>query len=116
MEIHGNQITLARRRSVVPSGTPALGGKIVKFACCTWVMLCACSIASAQRQMEKIDRGVVAINEGDGKVFVSWRLLADDPPDVRFYLYRQLGDERPQIVTKEPIELKTNFVNTGVPL
>ena len=35
--------------------------------------------ASAQRQMEKLGRGVVAINQGEGKAFVSWRLLGTEP-------------------------------------
>jgi rhamnogalacturonan endolyase len=40
-------------------------------------------------QLERLDRGVVAIHQPDGKVFVSWRLLADDPDAVAFNLYRQ---------------------------
>jgi rhamnogalacturonan endolyase len=44
--------------------------------------------ASAQRQMEKLDRGVVAVHQPDGKVFVSWRLLATDPEGVAFNVYR----------------------------
>ena len=28
--------------------------------------------------MEKLDRGVVAVRQPDGKVFVSWRILRDD--------------------------------------
>ena len=44
--------------------------------------------AFAQRQMERLGRGVVAVNQGDGKVFVSWRLLGDDPEATAFNLYR----------------------------
>jgi len=44
--------------------------------------------ADAQRQMEKLDRGVVAVHQPDGKVFVSWRLLATDPDGVAFNVYR----------------------------
>ncbi len=32
----------------------------------------------APRQMERLDRGVVAIRQGEGKVFVGWRLLGTD--------------------------------------
>ena len=31
------------------------------------------------RYLESLDRGVVAVHQSDGKVFVSWRLLASDP-------------------------------------
>jgi len=44
--------------------------------------------AHAQRQMEKLDRGVVAVHQADGQVFVSWRLLATDPDGVAFNVYR----------------------------
>jgi rhamnogalacturonan endolyase len=50
------------------------------------------SIAStrlfAAPRMERLDRGVVAIHQPDGRVFVSWRLLATDPLDVTFNVYR----------------------------
>ena len=38
--------------------------------------------------MEKLDRGVVAIRQPDGKVFVSWRILRDDPKNASFDVYR----------------------------
>ena len=44
--------------------------------------------AFAQRQMERLGRGVVAVNQGDGKVFISWRLLGNDPEATAFNLYR----------------------------
>lgn len=46
---------------------------------------------AAPRQMEFLDRGVVAIHQPDGKVFVSWRLLAGDPDGVSFNVYRTSG-------------------------
>ncbi|MBM3852659.1 MAG: hypothetical protein FJ399_05845, partial [Verrucomicrobia bacterium] len=45
--------------------------------------------APALRQMELLDRGVVAIHQPDGRVAVSWRLLATDPEGVAFNLYRK---------------------------
>jgi rhamnogalacturonan endolyase len=39
--------------------------------------------------MERLDRGVVAVHQTDGSVFVSWRLLASDPTGVGFNLYRE---------------------------
>ena len=39
--------------------------------------------------MENLSRGVVAVHQPDGKVFVSWRLLASDPAGTAFNLYRE---------------------------
>lgn len=41
------------------------------------------------RQVENLGRGVVAVHEPDGRVFVSWRLLGNDPENVAFNLYRK---------------------------
>jgi len=44
--------------------------------------------AEAQRKMEKLNRGVIAVVSGADSVFVSWRLLATDPENVAFNVYR----------------------------
>lgn len=44
--------------------------------------------APALPQMEGLGRGLAAIQQADGRVFLSWRLLADDPLDVAFNVYR----------------------------
>ena len=49
------------------------------------------SPALAQRQMESLGRGVVAIPKDGGKVFVGWRLLGTDPDDIAFNVYRSSG-------------------------
>ena len=41
-----------------------------------------------QSQMEKLDRGLVAFPTTEGKVFVSWRLLGTDDPNVSFRLVK----------------------------
>jgi rhamnogalacturonan endolyase len=43
---------------------------------------------SAAPQVERLARGLVAVHQSDGRVFLSWRLLADDPAGVAFNLYR----------------------------
>ena len=40
------------------------------------------------RQMEKLGRGVVAVVQDDGKIFVGWRMLGTDEDDIAFNLYR----------------------------
>ena len=39
-------------------------------------------VVGGPRQMEKLGRGVVAIHQGGGKAFVSWRLLGTDPDAI----------------------------------
>ena len=41
----------------------------------------------AQRKMENLDRGVVAVRNNSGNFFVSWRYFATDPDSVTFNLY-----------------------------
>lgn len=41
----------------------------------------------AQRKVEKLDRGVVAVRNNASGVFVSWRFLATDPEEILFNLY-----------------------------
>ena len=65
----------------------------------------------AERQMENLGRGVVAVHEADGAVFVSWRLLAGDPADVRFNLYRTAAKGEPVKLNSEPLTAGTNFVD-----
>ena len=43
------------------------------------------------RQMEALGRGVVAIKQEDGNVFISWRLTGTDARDIAFNLYRTCG-------------------------
>jgi len=69
--------------------------------------------ALAQRQAEKLDRGVVAINQGDGKVFVGWRVLATDPKGVSFNVYRASGDGAPTKLNDRPLDGPTHFTDAG---
>jgi len=45
-------------------------------------------LSTPQRQMEKLDRGLVAFPTTTGKVFVSWRLLGTDAPGTTFTLLK----------------------------
>ncbi len=54
---------------------------------CGLLMAGALAAHADTRQMEKLDRGVVALAISSG-VFVSWRLLGTEPAGVRFNVYR----------------------------
>nr|WP_272039759.1 rhamnogalacturonan lyase [Paenibacillus sp. JJ-100] len=63
--------------------------------------------AAGPRQMEFLDRGVVAVKTGNG-VFVSWRLLGTEGSNVTFNVYRD-GVK----VNASPITGSTNLQDTG---
>ncbi|MBN1866319.1 hypothetical protein JW916_03405 [Candidatus Sumerlaeota bacterium] len=67
--------------------------------------------AHAQRVMENLGRGVVAVRQAEGKVYVGWRLLAVDPDDVAFNLYRVANRTRTVRLNDYPIVESTNFVD-----
>ncbi|MEH7117327.1 hypothetical protein V7128_07880 [Neobacillus vireti] len=58
-----------------------------------------------QRQMEKLDRGLVAVKVENG-VYVGWRMLGTDPEGVSFNIYRD-----GQKVNKEPLTSSTNYLD-----
>lgn len=45
------------------------------------------SVLQAQRKVEKLDRGVIAVRNVSGGFLVSWRFFATDPESIRFNLY-----------------------------
>lgn len=53
----------------------------------TAVALTLSGQAYAQRVMDELDRGVVAVSANNG-MFVSWRVLGEDADNVKFNLYR----------------------------
>jgi rhamnogalacturonan endolyase len=63
----------------------------------------------AQRQMEYLDRGVVAIRNSNDSVYIGWRLQGTEPNDIAFNLYRQSGNNKPVLLNKTPIKESTNF-------
>lgn len=94
----------SRTTRITPGiGLVALAGILIQRA---WN-----STASAQRQMEPLGRGVVAVPQDDGKVFVGWRLLGTDPDDIAFNLYRSTPGVDPVKLNSEPIRGATNFVD-----
>jgi rhamnogalacturonan endolyase len=61
-----------------------------KYILLFWLIICfAGTPFRAKRQMEYLDRGLVAIPDGKGKVFVSWRWLVTDDEKTSFEIYRR---------------------------
>lgn len=71
------------------------------------LLFCSLSLFSATKQMEYLDRGVVAVKVNNG-VYISWRYLGTDNPAVGFNIYRD-GVK----VNATPITSKTNYVDAS---
>src|SRR4051812_6735872 len=65
------------------------------------------------RQVEKLDRGVVAVNKTATSVYISWRLFATDPSNVAFNIYRVTNGGSPVKRNTTPIIATTDFTDTG---
>lgn len=65
------------------------------------------SVSAAKRQMEYLDRGLVAVKTSGG-VFLSWRLLGDDDPEVQFNVYK--GNVK---LNATPITGATNYTDAS---
>ena len=62
-----------------------------KTAVLFWALFLFINGVTAQRKMENLGRGVVAIRATTNQAFVSWRLLGTEPNNLGFNLYRQTG-------------------------
>jgi rhamnogalacturonan endolyase len=73
---------------------------LTRTLACSLLLAGAAATQADMRQVEKLDRGVVALTTSSG-VFVSWRLLGTEPAGVRFNIYRdgQRINAEPQALT-----------------
>ena len=71
-------------------------------------------IVATAEVREKIGRGVVALTVEEGTVYVGWRLLASDPEDVAFNVYRKdIGLGNFEKANDTPITESTNCLDTS---
>ena len=61
----------------------------------------------AQRYMEKLDRGMIAVRASSEAVFISWRMFGTDPSDIGFNVYRESTK-----LNDSPITNSTNYVDS----
>jgi len=77
------------------------------------LLMLVASVACGERRMEALDRGVVAVPLREGGVFVSWRMFAADAADVRFNVYRRVGDGDATLVNEAPLASATSLVDSA---
>ncbi len=86
--------------------------KLQIFSLCVGFVLSGLSVSVSVG--EKLDRGLVAVECEDGAVFLSWRLLQDDPQDIAFEVRRrgsESGADQSVILTRDKPYQLTNFVD-----
>jgi len=86
--------------------------KFISFLCLL-LLPATYNTTSAQRLMENLDRGVIAVRNAEGKVFVSWRLSGTDPDDISFDVYRTVSGKTEKL-NKQHITKTTNFLDEHV--
>jgi rhamnogalacturonan endolyase len=77
-----------------------------------WIGVCLIIYSArlpAQRQMEKLNRGLVAVRTSNSQVFLSWRVFGSDDLSTGFNIYK--GSTK---LNSSPITGATNYIdNTG---
>ncbi|MDA3880530.1 MAG: T9SS type A sorting domain-containing protein [Prolixibacteraceae bacterium] len=63
----------------------------------------------AQKQVERLDRGAIAVKKGDGYL-VSWRLLSDEDFDTGFNIYRNTSK-----INDTPVTVTTSYYDENAP-
>jgi fibronectin type 3 domain-containing protein len=65
----------------------------------------------AQRQVEDLGRGVIAVRKSSTEAFISWRLLGLDPTGVGFNLYRSTNGGAPVKLNASVLSTGTNYID-----
>ncbi len=68
----------------------------------------------SRMQTETVNRGLLAIHNGNGRVSVSWRFLYGEPVDTGFDLYRRSGGGGDVKLNSAPLTKATFYVDEGV--
>lgn len=87
---------------------------VLPVICLLLVLALHTRVAIAQRVMEKLNRALVAVPDGAGKAFLSWRCLATDPENLSFNLYRQEKGAKKIKINASPINSVTSFLDSGL--
>jgi rhamnogalacturonan endolyase len=69
----------------------------------------------AQRQLENLNRGTVAVRQAANAVYLGWRLLGTDPSNIAFNVYRETIEHGVEKISEKPIADSTNFLDTSAP-
>jgi rhamnogalacturonan endolyase len=65
------------------------------------------------RQMEALNRGVIAMRRATSEIYIGWRMLGTDPASVSFNLYRSANGGAAVKLNASPITNSTNYLDTS---
>ncbi|MCL6217488.1 rhamnogalacturonan lyase [Zunongwangia pacifica] len=68
-------------------------------------------LLAISQQLEKLDRGIVAIKNKEKEVFISWRAFKEDAANLGFNVYRTTNGKSVKL-NSAPITSKTWFIDT----
>ena len=86
--------------------------RLLPVAVCSLVAALCLDTAHAQRQMERLGRGLVAMRSSSTQVHIGWRLLGNDPRDIAFNLYRSANGATAVKVNASPLTATTDYLDT----
>lgn len=72
--------------------------------------------SAAQRVMEHLGRGLIAVRTAPDSVYIGWRLTGTDPEDISFNFYRKAAGEKPVKLNAKPLTESTNFIDAAADL
>ena len=82
---------------------------------CLLALLLSGSLVFAQLEMEYLDRGLIAMPDRKGHLFVSWRLLGTEDPATTFNVYRTTAGKLIKL-NPQPVEASTSFMDSTADL
>lgn len=91
------------------------GQMYIKYIILAIVILAFQDKLYAQRHMEKLGRGLIAVRQTAGSVYIGWRMLGTDPDQLAFNLYRQTDSGTAVKLNKEPLTEGTNYIDANAP-
>jgi len=91
-----------RAYAINGGGTTTTYGNIVRLS----TLAPTDAVVTTPKQMEYLNRGVVAVRKSTNEVFVSWRLWGTDPSTIAFNIYRD-GVK----LNATPITTSTNYLD-----
>ena len=62
---------------------------------------------------EAFNRGLIAVVNDQGQIYLGWRLLKDDPVDVAFNVYRRTDGGPAVKINAKPLTSSTNVIDTA---
>lgn len=86
----------------------------IRFSLLVLATLLVAPSLFAQRQMEKLGRGIVAVRTGASSAYVGWRLLGTDAESIGFNLLRSANGAAPTQLNSTLITTSCNFTDSTI--